>query len=121
MDSLQYKTALLLEDEPIITLDVEEMLGDLGFRQVTCFGTCTDALSWLATSKPDIAVIDLQLKDGECDEVARRLGQLGIPTVMHSAFADAASDAFRHAKFVPKPAQPEDFSDAIYSLVKPPV
>jgi len=120
MDSLQYKTALFLEDKPI-TFDVEEMLIDLGFRQVTCFDTCTDALSWLAASKPDIAVIDLQLKDGECGEVARRLGQLGISTVVHSAFADAASDAFRHAKFVPKPAQPEDFSVATYSLVKPPV
>jgi two-component system, response regulator PdtaR len=121
MDSLQYETALLLEDEPFITVDVEDMLSDLGFRQVTCFDTCADALSWLASNKPEIAVIDLQLKDGQCDEVDRRLHQLGVPTIVHSAFAEAASDAFRHSRFVPKPAQPKDFSDAISSLVMPPV
>jgi DNA-binding NarL/FixJ family response regulator len=118
MDSLRYKNALLLEDEPIITLDVEDILGELGFRGVTHFDTCQEALTWLADNRPDVAIIDVRLKDGECDEVARILEAKGVPTVVHSAFVDAEASSFDFAQFVSKPAVPEAFSDAIHALAK---
>jgi CheY-like chemotaxis protein len=49
---------LVLEDEPFISLDLEDMLRKLGATSVTVFDNRADAIDWSATNCPDLAIID---------------------------------------------------------------
>ena len=75
---------LILEDEPIIALDVEGILSDAGFVIAGTLATCTDAMEWLKDNLADAALIDIDLQDGSCELVAQRLLDLGIPFVVFS-------------------------------------
>ncbi|MEO9229777.1 MAG: response regulator [Devosia sp.] len=78
------KVALLLEDEALIAIDIESMLTDEGYQVVT-FATCSEALIWLREHSPAIAIVDVRLRDGACNPVARLLTERRIPFVVHSA------------------------------------
>lgn len=52
MDRLQFKSALIVEDEPFIAMDIEQVLGDMGFRDVTMVGSQEEAHAWLETHTP---------------------------------------------------------------------
>lgn len=80
----QNKTALVLDYEMLIALDVEAMLFDLGFARVTVVPSVSEALDYLSREKPDAAVIDFHVRGRNCEPVAGALRSLGVPTVIHS-------------------------------------
>ena len=55
---------VVLEDEALIALDLQDGLQDSGYRVAGTFTTCAEALSWLQTETPDVAILDTVLKDG---------------------------------------------------------
>lgn len=75
--------ALLMEDEPLIALDVEATLANAGF-DVTTVVSCSEALEWLDVCRPDIVIVDIILQDGPCHSVVARLVEDGIPFLVHS-------------------------------------
>jgi DNA-binding response OmpR family regulator len=75
---------LILEDEAIIAMDLEATLTDAGFDIVGNFQTCAAGIEWLGSNHADVAIMDMSLHDGDCDEVARRLVEKGIPFVVFS-------------------------------------
>jgi len=86
-------TALILEDEPLIALDLEDMLELAGFEATRTSDSCADALRWLEAETPSLALLDICLKDGLCTEVAALLKAKNIPFVICSG------------------AHPQDFSE----------
>ncbi|MDM9627669.1 response regulator [Rhizobium sp. S152] len=114
-------TVLLLEDEPFIALDLEEMLGELGAPNVVTLATCQAALDWLYHNNPVFAVIDPRLKDGYCSPVARHLSAKGVPFIVHSGDPEGAGledDAFDNGVWLPKPSPPNDLQAAISRIVQ---
>ena len=85
---------LIVEDEPIIAFGLEMDLEAAGFMTAGPFASCADALAWLKTETPSVAVLDSELTDGSCREVAAELKQRRVPFVMFSATrrSDALSD-----------------------------
>jgi DNA-binding response OmpR family regulator len=75
---------LVLEDEAIIGLNLKDELQDVGYRVAGPFTTCADALSWLRTATPDLAILDTVLKDGPCREIAAELLRRTVPIVIYS-------------------------------------
>lgn len=75
--------ALLLEDEAIIAFDVEQALEEAGFL-VTTNVTCSAADEWLRNTPPDVAVVDIRLKDGSSEVNVARFVRDGIPFVVQS-------------------------------------
>ena len=75
---------LILEDEAVIALNLHDELQDAGYSIGGPFTTCADALSWLETNTPDVAVLDTILKDASCDEVARELADRKVPFLIYS-------------------------------------
>lgn len=73
------RTALLLEDEPLISMDLEATLADAGFAVVPVM-TCADALAWLDGHTPDVVVVDIMLRDGPSDAVVEKLIGSEIPS-----------------------------------------
>src|SRR5687767_6668596 len=75
---------LLVEDEALIAIDLQDEFQDAGFRVAGPFTTCSDALAWLATNRPDVAVLDAVLRDGSCVSIANELGRRAVPFLVYS-------------------------------------
>jgi CheY-like chemotaxis protein len=65
---------LLVEDEPLIAIDLEGILDRLGHEVVGVADTCDEAISIARRMRPDAALIDVKLRDGFTGiEAAHRL------------------------------------------------
>ncbi|MBX4865355.1 response regulator [Rhizobium bangladeshense] len=108
---------LLVEDEPLVALDLEQSLQDAGFTVAVCM-SCSDALHWLAEYSPSTGVLDVRLKDGSCNEVASLLDQGGIPFVVCSGSEQADAEAiFSRGEWLSKPCDPEALLAAVRRAV----
>ena len=100
----QVLTALVLEDEPFIALDIEEMFELAGFDTIQISGSCADALEWLKTETPSVAILDIHLKDGACVEVAAALKARNVPFIVCSgAHPEDAVHSLSSGIWLPKP------------------
>jgi len=105
---------LVVEDEPLIALDVENALRIAGARVVAAgyveSGLCT-------AEHPDLsaAVVDLRLGNGDGAVVCRRLRQLRVPFVVYTGYA--ASDIAREWPDVPILQKPATASQIVVLLV----
>lgn len=77
-------TALILEDELFIVLDIEEVLLSLGFSEIVSFSTVSEAIAWLEGNEPAAAMIDLRLKTMTSEVVAAKLKASNTPTIVYS-------------------------------------
>lgn len=79
-------SVLVVEDESLIAMDVQMMLEDNGFHVLGPAGTVESALQLLEEVRPDVAVLDGNLRGQPVVPVARRLRSLEIPFVLASAY-----------------------------------
>lgn len=101
-------TILLLEDEPLILLDLELAAEDRNCA-IHSATTAEAALNILKEqgSDIDIAVLDVSLADGKtCFPVASALNELGVPFILHSGDLDRHNERIRDldAYLIAKPA-----------------
>lgn len=116
----QNMTALVLDDEMLIALDVEAMLFDLGYSRVTVVPTVAEALAYLNDEKPHVAVIDYHVRGKNCEAVAGVLRSLGVPTIIHSGTQfDPEYHGIFFADFpwLGKPTSREHFESAIAAAI----
>ncbi|WP_105385708.1 response regulator [Neorhizobium alkalisoli] len=106
---------LLLEDQPLVSWEVEEMLRDAGLGEAAVMASCRDAQAWLVDESPNAAVVDVFLRDGECVEIAETLVKRNIPFVVHSAHSQPSDihTVFLNGQWIPKPADPAELLHAI--------
>ncbi len=71
---------LLLEDEPLIAIDVEDLLHRAGWTDVATFSSCNDADEWLKANTPTLAIVDPHLRGwllyGHCPHAQRSVGAI---------------------------------------------
>jgi DNA-binding response OmpR family regulator len=111
-------TVIILEDEALIAIDVEEQLRSAGFDVVGVFSSCAEASDWLQSGSPDVAILDIDLRDGNCAAIARLLNDRHVPFVVHSgSFRDSGEhdESFLAGKWVGKPCPPSELYDAVRS------
>ena len=97
---------LLLEDEPLILMDLEFAATDLGCTVHTAH-SCKAAMELLAASRFDVAILDVSLGGKTtCLPVAQRLEELGTPYLLHTGDLDRHDEHVRklEAKLIAKPA-----------------
>ncbi len=100
------RQVLLVENEPVIAMDLAAHLADHGLRVAGPFSRCGDALAWLVQGEPDCAVIDVFLQDGSGFEIARELRRRGTPYVFFSGATQSGPEAlgeWGEATWVAKP------------------
>ena len=116
MSHICARTILILEDDPLIALDLQTMLEAEGFRNIEVIGNCADAEVWVTNRTPSVALIDVQLKDGSSASVATMLRDHNVPLIVCSGTAKAEADAaFSSATWVPKPCSAAELTSAVYS------
>jgi DNA-binding response OmpR family regulator len=107
---------LILEDEPLIALDLQTMLEAEGFRNVEVIATCAEAEIWVMNRTPSVALIDVRLKDGSSSGVATMLRDRNVPLIVCSGTSKSEADAaFHSATWVSKPCAPAELTAAVYS------
>lgn len=79
------KTILLMEDNPVLGLEVAFALEDEGADVKGPVARLEAGLETLADGVPDAAVLDVELADGEVFPLAERLREQGVPFVFYTA------------------------------------
>lgn len=104
-DASDYRI-LIVESHAIIALDLEQTLRDAGYSRVEVATSCTQAESWLATQTPHVAVLDVDLLDGICTDVALTLHERSVPFIVFSGRSDksAVHPVFSNGSWLAKPA-----------------
>ncbi|OKP71782.1 response regulator [Ensifer adhaerens] len=110
------KTILLVEDEFLITIDLQMLLERRGWTVIGPAATVREALSLLDDSLPSVALLDVTLKDGLVTLVAEALRARNIPFIVASAYdkpEDVAGEVLAGAPNVGKPADERDLLKAL--------
>jgi DNA-binding NtrC family response regulator len=109
--------ALVVEDEAIISLDLEDALGRAGF-QVIVQDRREAAETWLRDNSAAFAVIDVELPDGTCHNLADQLASAGVPFVVYSGgqHADYVDTAFAGGHWVSKPGSTDKIIELAMKL-----
>jgi DNA-binding NtrC family response regulator len=113
LDLFSRKLVLLVEDEPLIALDVEQHLRKAGARVITAAHLDT-ALSM--TGHPDLsgAVIDLWLGAESATPILQRLADKNLPFVVHTGYAsDTLARQWPSVPIIQKPAPPDEITNAL--------
>lgn len=90
MENPQKKYILIVEDENIVAWDIQESLEKLGYKVLARAASGKQALRIVATMKPDLVLMDIQLESEMSGlEAAREISiNYGIPIVFLTAHAD---------------------------------
>ena len=81
---------LIIEDEPIIAMDLEALVEGLGHRVTTIARTHREAVIAVGTQKPGLVLADIQLADGSSgiDAVNDILSEIEIPVIFITAYPE---------------------------------
>lgn len=113
---------LVLEDEAIVGMDLACSLEESGFAVLGPFTTAEKALDALQSTRPDMALLDLNLGQGRTSEaVARHLTTHDIPFMFltgYGASSHPVIEAFAHADCVCKPADPDQIAQKISQVLQ---
>lgn len=112
---------LVVEDEVLIAMDLERLLGRHGFRVLGPAATVAGALRLLDGAPPDVALLDVNLRGEMVTPVAEALRARGIPFVLASA-CDAAQltvEVLAGAPNVGKPVNMRRLLAALARAVRP--
>ncbi len=102
---------LIIEDEPMIAMDLEGIVEGLGHRVTAVARTHKEAVSAAAKETPGLVLADIQLADGSSglDAVNEMLGSFEVPVVFITAYPDRLLTGERPepAFLITKPYQPD--------------
>jgi len=86
MENLKDKKILMVDDQPEIRIMIESFLRKEGFFRIYTAADCASALSICRKSKPDIAILDVMLPDGDGFTLLSSIRQFSdIPVLFLSA------------------------------------
>jgi CheY-like chemotaxis protein/DNA-directed RNA polymerase specialized sigma24 family protein len=81
---------LIIEDEPLVALDLREIVEGLGHSVVGIARTHEEALAAITASRPGLILADIQLADGSSgiEAVNEILGSLSTPVIFVTAYPE---------------------------------
>jgi CheY-like chemotaxis protein/DNA-directed RNA polymerase specialized sigma24 family protein len=108
---------LIIEDEPIIALDIAHSVGERGHRVTGIATTHREAIDLARSDPPGLVLADIQLSDDSSgvDAVREILEHYRVPVIFITAFPDRLLTGERPepAFLITKPFEPETLSVAI--------
>ncbi len=117
---------LIVDDEWLISMQLEQMMTTAGFEVVGTAATAADALALADRERPDLVLMDIRLHgpvDG-IDAACQIMDRFGIRSLFVSAHSDAGtmtrSLAARPAGWLPKPFTEAELLQAVRSALSLP-
>lgn len=108
---------LIIEDEPVIAMDIESMVRELGHRVTAIAATRDEAVKAAREHPPGLVLADIQLADGSSgiDAVKNILGHYDVPVIFITAYPERLLTGERPepAFLITKPFLPQTVKAAI--------
>ncbi len=102
---------LVAEDEALVSMLVEDMLGEIGCIVVGPAGNLDEALALARDAEIDVALLDVNLAGKPVFPVADLLRSRGVPYIFASGYGEAGvSDDHRGAPVLQKPFRESDLA-----------
>ena len=106
---------LILDDEPIIVLELVEALTRAGASTLTA-GSSKGALRCLRDSHVSLAVLDIRLGEHDnCSPVCDELARQRVPFIFVTGYATPLR-CWEHIAIVTKPARPSEVTNALHRI-----
>jgi PAS domain S-box-containing protein len=116
--SISGKRILVVDDEPLIAMDIVSLLEEEGCKIVGPASTLQKALDLLETGKADAALLDANLAGEPVDALALALTRQKVPFAFVSGYGpESLPEAFSHAMLIKKPFQPQELIEAVRRMV----
>lgn len=112
---------LIVEDEAAVGLALAEALKDEGHRVIGPVESHFEAIALLEQTRPDVAILDITLRDGFCGPLAGELQARGIPFMIFSGQRreeEVQTNKLSHVPWVEKPGGLGEITAALDSLVR---
>ena len=108
------RRVLVVEDEPLLAMNLEDMLTDLGHLVVGTATRIDKALLLAEGIEFDLAVLDINLAGSNTFQVATILRKRRIPFIFTSGYGrDGLVDGYRGARLLTKPFGPSELEHMI--------
>ena len=90
IDSQLASKVLIIEDEPIIAMDLENLVSELGHKVVAIAATKDDAVAKAKSERPGLVLADINLGEGGSgiDAVSEILTSFDIPVIFITAYPE---------------------------------
>ena len=112
---------LIIEDEPIIAMDIEELVAGCGHRVIGTAATEAEALEIATRERPGLILADINLGAGGdgAQAVSRILKRLTAPVIFVTAYPERllTGEALEPAFVITKPFEPLTLAVATYQAV----
>ncbi|MCO4054065.1 MAG: response regulator [Bosea sp.] len=110
-------SVLIIEDEPIIALDIEAMVQELGHDVTGIARTHKEAIALVRMRRPGLVLADIQLADGSSglEAVNEILTSIDVPVIFITAYPERllTGNKPEPAFLITKPFQPDAVKAAI--------
>jgi CheY-like chemotaxis protein len=118
MESTIRGRVMVIEDEPLIALDIRNIVTDMGHAVTGIARTRDQAVDLGRRERPDLILADIQLADNSSgiDAVKILLDEIGqVPVIFITAFPDRllTGEKPEPAFLIPKPFSPEQVRSAV--------
>jgi DNA-binding response OmpR family regulator len=107
---------LVVEDEPIIALDIAQTLSQAGADIVGPAHSVGQAMRLIEDKHPEAAVLDWRLERETSESIALRLTSLGVPFLFHTSSRGHPHLVFPGVPIVDKPTRPDQLVAALKAL-----
>lgn len=109
---------LLVEDEPLVAMDLRFELQDAGARQVTIARSVPEARDLVASHSFDLALLDGNLGGQPVDEVADALARLAVPFCFVSGYGrEHLPPGHDDAPLIEKPFRPDALRSTLAQML----
>jgi len=115
---LEGRRIILIEDEPLILMDMEQSLTDAGAEIAGAAGNLEAARTLISTADFDAALLDTNLSGERVGELAAMLTRRNIPFAFVTGYGrDALPEGFREGMLLNKPFGPEQLISMVRTLL----
>ena len=105
MKGLRGLRVLIVEDEPLISMELQDMLQELQCEVVGAAGQIESAVALAKTCDFELAILDVNLSGHRIDPVAEIIAKRGRPIVFSTGYGIDAVPNFVSARVLEKPYQ----------------
>ena len=110
--TLQGHRVLIIEDEPLIALDLQEALIQVGAEVIGVAATAEEALAAVASPSLTAAIVDLRLNGQSVREAVQALTDRNLPFIFYSGLeATPTARSWPKVPLLLKPLPPEEVAN----------
>src|SRR3954471_18942198 len=110
---------LIMEDEPLVALELQLLVEDMGHQVCAVVATEADAVREADVTAPDLVIADIQLRQGNGIRAMERIAdRREVPVIFVSGnHAFTPNPQIRTARFIAKPFRVESLRKAVADII----